>query len=250
MPRLAHLGLVVALLALAPVASAQSHLVRAPGLVAGVDVVGGPFPATSAAGVDVSGALGWRLGNGLDVSALVGYGGPVDDLIFPYAPEVHLGAEAAFAFGREAGPWRIAVSGRAATAAANAYAFSGDLGSGARRGERRGGREWVEVWGGASASRFVRLVDGPERVAVGVGAFVHVHRVAPTTLIFDEGTADERVARGDVRTERLTGVLVSLPVAVEVGGATVVLDSQLRASLIQFIPYGISDGAVTLRVNL
>ncbi|WP_412068430.1 hypothetical protein [Rubrivirga sp. IMCC43871] len=236
--------LVVAFVVVAP-ASAQSHVVGRAGPVVSLDLAGGPFPAFTPAGVDASGSVGYRFGNGLDLTVLLGYGGPVDDERFLYPAELHIGADVGWVVGPDRAPWRLAVVGLATVSGATTFVFPADSGP----TETRGGREVVETRARASAVRYLPLADGSVRAQVGVGLYGAVRELTASTLVFGAGGPDEQTVGGETRTETSVGAVVSLPVSLELGPAVLVLDPALRVDASSLI-FGLGDGQVTLRLNL
>ncbi|MGB3545230.1 hypothetical protein [Rubrivirga sp.] len=243
-----HVALTVLAIALALPAGAQSHLVEGVSPYVSLDLAGGPFPAFTAAGVDLSGSLGRRLGLGFDVAVLLARGTTdFEDERLPYPPETHLGLEVAFSFGPDRSPWRVSAVGLVSLADGSTFTFPADGGPTVLSG----GLEAVERRARASVVRYFALRDGSFRIWAGSGLYRAVRDYEDSILIFDAGGPDERMVGGEARTETSVGAVVALPVALEVGrGAVLVLEPELRLGLKDVVLGVVGDGQVTLRLNL
>lgn len=203
------------------------------------------------AGVDVSGGLGYRLGRGLDAAVAVGWGGPVDDIIFPYAPEVHVGTEIAATLG-PGQRWRLAAAAGVTVSGANTFAFPYvDEASDWGPTELRGGSVIAERRARATVTRYAPLRRGRIRVLAGVGLYGSVRRYTSSTLIFGAGGPRENVVGGETETELSAGVVAALPVVLQLSErADLVLEPELRLDVRSFYLSGGGDGQITLRLNL
>ncbi|MGB3545227.1 hypothetical protein [Rubrivirga sp.] len=239
-----HVALTVLAIALALPAGAQSHLVEGVGPYVSLDLAGGPFPAFTPAGVDLSGSLGL----GFDVAVLLARGTTdIDDERFPYPPETHLGLEVAFSLRLDRSRWRVTAIGLASLAKGSTFTFPTDGGPTALSG----GLKAIERRARASVVGYFPLYSGPLSIWAGGGLYRAVREYEDSILIFDAGGPDERAVGGETRTETSSGAVVALPVALEVGrGMVLALEPELRVGLETVVFGVVGDGQVTLRLNL
>lgn len=239
-----RLLLALSVLVVATPAVAQSHLVDEAGPFVSVDLVGGAFPDLTPAGKGLSGGAGYRSASGADVGLLLGRFGGVADTLLPFPGETHLGAAVAVAFGPEASPWRVGGVGKAVVADGRVFAFPPEGPT-----ELREGPGVTETFARAFLARYVRLADGPVRVLLGGGLTASARRIAPSPMIFEAGTPDERVVPDEAVVETGYGALLAVPVAVRLGrGVTLTVEPEARVDL-ESLAYRVADGQVTARLT-
>ena len=245
-----RLLVLVAAFAVGAGARAQSHLVSRPGPFVTVDLIGGPFQIGLERKV-AGGAVGYRVGRGLDFALRVEHADDLPDLLpergLDSPGRTLLGAEAALAFGPERAPWQASGAAGAAWAGRSDLVFFDGGGS-----AFRGGRRLAEFHGVASLARYVRVADGPVTVLLGGGGYAEVRRLTAETTVYGAGGPDEQAVRSGAVTERTYGAVLAVPVAVRLGGRAVLTVEPVARLSVFVLGFGpaAADGHVAVRLAL